>query len=294
MLGSEMVVSGLVQIGAEQEFSLALSTASGHILAQAEPTVSELNSWQATLTIPEMVSGQAEILALLVDKDGTIATSDSLPVMLKVDPIASDRYLILNRPHQAEETVAGYNVFFDGIAQQPTDSLVTISLWNQACQERIAVQSFRLRGSGYWQGFVIVPAGVSGQLCAVAHFGEPGSDSWREAQIQIEVLPPDDELAMKVMVGNPPPESRLAPGESLLLYGTAYNAPEREILVSILLENGRLLTEGVAVADIYGYWELELFIPSDAAGPAQIEASVGERGSDEFADSRVSVQIGDR
>jgi hypothetical protein len=47
------------------------------------------------------------------------------------------------------------------------------------------------------------------------------------------------------------------------------------------------------VPDIYGYWELELFIPPDAAGPAQIEASIGEPGSDEFAQSIVSVQIGD-
>jgi hypothetical protein len=293
MLGSEVVASGLVQLGEGQELLLALSSASGHVLAQIEPTLSELNSWQATLTLPASVSGQAEIQALLIDENGAVIASDIVPIMLTAAPGGSDRYLILNRPLQAEEAVAGYNLFFDGFAEQPTDNLITISLWTEACQSRVAVQSFRLRGSGYWQGFVIVPAGLSGQLCAVAHFGEPGSDSWREAQVQVNVLPPDDGQAMKVMVGNPPPGSRLAPGQSLLLYGTAYNAPEREIVISILLENGRLLTEGVTVPDIYGYWELELFIPPDAAGPAQIEASIGEPGSDEFAQSIVSVQIGD-
>jgi hypothetical protein len=128
----------------------------------------------------------------------------------------------------------------------------------------------------------------------VAHFGEPGNDSWREAQVQIDVLPPDDGQALGVLVGNPPAEKELTPGTSLLLYGTAYNAPGREVLISILLDNGRLLNEGVTAADIYGYWELELFIPSNADGPAQIEASVGERGSDQFVQSTVPVYIGQR
>jgi hypothetical protein len=65
-------------------------------------------------------------------------------------------------------------------------------------------------------------------------------------------------------------------------------------MVSILLENGRLLNEGVAAADIYGYWELELFIPANAAGPALIEASVGERGSERSVQSTVPIHIGER
>jgi hypothetical protein len=293
LLGSEIVVSGLVQSGLEHDFLITLSSATGHVLAEARPVVNELNSWQATLKIPHSISGRAEFNARLIGADGLIVASDVLPVMLEVDPDGTDRYLILERPDQAEEAVAGYNIFFDGLAQQPVDSLVTISLWNEACQNRVARQSFRLRGSGYWQGFVIVPVEASGRLCAMAHFGEPGNESWREAQVEIDILPPGDEQAMSIMVGNPPPESKLVPGQSLLLYGTAYNATGREILVSILLENGRLLTEGVTEADIYGYWEMELFIPASATGPAQIEASFGERSSDEFAQSTVSVLLGE-
>jgi hypothetical protein len=294
LLGQEVVVGGFVQVETGQEFWLALVSSTGHVLDQTQPEVGEFNSWQATLTIPQSVSGQAEFQARLVGQDGALVASDSLAVTLRVDPESVDRYLILDRPKPGEEAVAGFNIFFDGLAQQPVDNVVRISLWDEACQRRVAQQGFTLRGSGYWQGFVVVPANVSGQLCAVAHFGEPGSDTWREAQVQINVLPPDDERALGVLVGNPPADKELTPGTSLLLYGTAYNAPGREVLVSILLENGRLLNEGVTVADIYGYWELELFIPADADGPAQIEASVGERGGDQFSQSTVPVYIGRR
>ncbi|MGD2079037.1 MAG: hypothetical protein PVH18_11685, partial [Chloroflexota bacterium] len=268
MLGTEVTVSGLVQSGDDHAFSLALVSATGRTLDQVEPEVNEFNSWQATLTAPQSVSGRAEIRAQLVNKDGNVVASDAVPVMMSVDTRNLDRYLVLYRPKQGEKAVAGYNVFFDGLAQSPVDNLVTISLWTDACENQVARQSFRLRGSGYWQGFIIVPFDVSGTLCAVAQFGEPDSDSWREAQVEIDVLPQEDEQAIGVEIGNPPPNRQMTPGSSLLLYGTAFNAPEQEVLVSILLENGRLLTEGVASTDNYGYWELELFIPADAAGSA--------------------------
>jgi hypothetical protein len=288
------VVSGLVHMGSGQDFSLALVSKTGHVLGQARPAVSDLNSWQVTLSIPNSVSGQAEFQAQLIDKDDQVVASDTLPVLLRVDPQAGDQYLILNRPVQTSKAVAGFNLFFDGIANEPVDNVVTISLWNEGCQKRVAKQGFRLRGSGYWQGFVVVPVDVTGPVCAVAHFGEGGSDSWREAQVMIDVLASDDERALDVLIGNPPPDKQLTPGTSLLLYGTAYNAPGREVLVSILLDNSRLLTEGVTAADMWGYWELELFIPANAAGAAHIEASIGERGSEQFAQSIVPVYIGQR
>jgi len=292
LLGSEVVASGLVQTGPGQTISVTLTSATGHLLAEAQPEASQFNSWQVTLTIPQTVSGRAIVTAKLVNADGTVSAVDETAIALRVDPDGTDRYLILYRPLQDEQAVAGYNIFFDGEAELPADNIVTISLWTEACQNRVALQSYRLRGSGYWQGFVVVPSDAGGDLCAVASFGEPGEDSWREAQVEIEVLDPTDDRAMNVVIGNPPPDEMLTPGQSLLLYGTAYNAPEREVLVSILLENGRLLTEGVAAADIFGYWELELFIPANASGPAQIEASLGEPGSEEFVQSAIPIAIG--
>ena len=62
-------------------------------------------------------------------------------------------------------------------------------------------------------------------------------------------------------------------------------------MVSILLENGRVLTEGVATADPYGYWEIELFIPLDASGPAQINVTIGTPSEDNYAQNQTLVTI---
>jgi hypothetical protein len=126
----------------------------------------------------------------------------------------------------------------------------------------------------------------------VAHFGTPGEDNWRETQVFLDVLPADDPTALDVHIGNPPPDSLLFPGEPLLLYGTAYNAPDQIVTVSILLENGRLLTEGVAQVNDFGYWELELYIPEEIEGLAQIEAIVGQPDSEEFGRHETMVHIG--
>jgi hypothetical protein len=111
-------------------------------------------------------------------------------------------------------------------------------------------------------------------------------------QVPLTVLARTDKLAKGITIGNPPPARNLDPGKTLLFYGTAYNTPDNQILVSILLENGRLLTESMAIVDFFGYWEIELYIPGDAAGPALIEASFGERGIDDYISHEIPVTIG--
>jgi hypothetical protein len=168
---------------------------------------------------------------------------------------------------------------------------MTISLWDQNCQNRIAIQGFRLSGSAYWQGFLIVPSNVTGPVCAVAEFGERGEADWREAQVLLEILPPNDENAKGVLTGNPPPNSTLTAGESILLYGTAYNAPEGEVVISVLLENGRIITEIVAQTDFFGYWETSLFVPTDAEGAAVINVSIGTPNENGYAQNQTEITI---
>jgi hypothetical protein len=292
MQGQEMTVGGFVQLGPLDSLSVMLVTPNHQLISEAEVQINEFNSWQANLNVPHNVSGSAEVLAFVSDEAGSVLASDLKPVQLLVNREGNDRYLELFRPVSGQKAVAGYNLFFDGITELPADNLITISIWNESCQVEVAKQSFRLRGSGYWQGFIVVPRTVTGPVCAVAHFGSPGEDSWRETQVLLDVLPPDDPAALDVHIGNPPPDSLLIPGNPLLLYGTAYNAPDQIVMVSILLENGRLLTEGVAQVNDYGYWELELYIPEDIDGLAQIEATVGQPDSDEFARHETTVNIG--
>jgi len=292
LLGQEANIGGRVQLRPSDRLDVALVSSSNHLISEAEVKLLEFNSWSAKLTIPHSTSGVAQIQAYLYDESGNLLGADVQPVQLIVDRDATDRYLELYRPVVGETAVAGYNLFFDGINQLPVNNLVTISILNESCQTEIARQGFRLRGSGYWQGFVVVPNNVSGPACAIVFFGAPGDETRREAHVTFNILPVDDPDAHAVKIGNPPPNSLLAPGKTLPLYGTAYLAPDDAVLVSILLENGRILTEGVATVNSYGYWEMELFIPEDAIGLAQIEASIGQSGDDNFAQEKITVNIG--
>ncbi len=292
LLGQEANIGGLVQLRSSDRLEVALVSASNHLISEAEVKLLEFNSWSATLAIPHSTSGFAQIQAYLYDESGNLLAADAQPVQLVVDRDATDRYLELYRPVTGESAVAGYNLFFDGRSQLPVNNLVTISILNESCQTEIARQGFRLRGSGYWQGFVVIPNNVSGPACAIVFFGAPGDDTRREAHVTFNILPIDDPDARAVKIGNPPSNSLLTPGKTLPIYGTAYLAPDDTVLVSVLLENGRILTEGVATVNNYGYWEMELFIPNDVIGLAQIEASIGQNGDDSFAQEKITVNIG--
>ncbi|MGB3717936.1 MAG: hypothetical protein WA996_26260 [Candidatus Promineifilaceae bacterium] len=292
--GAEVSVGGLSQLGEGESLTVTLVSATGQTLAVADVVGHPFNNWDGKMIIPVMHSGSASVLAKVLDSDANVIAQDTQEVVLGVNPEITDVYLDLFRPQGGDGVVAGFNMFFDGWAQRPVDNRVSISLWNESCLVQIARQSFILRGSGYWQGFLIIPAGVSGPACAVAHFGESGDDAYRQAQIVIDVLPVDDDQAIGVLVGNPPADSDITPGSTLLLYGSSYNAPEDEISVTIHSEDGRLITEGVASADSFGYWELSLFIPSEATGIAEVAAIIGDNSDGTYAEHRVIVHIGAR
>ena len=289
--GSEVTVGGLAQLSPDDKLLVSLVTVSGLRLSEAVAEVHEFNNWQAVLHVPHYASGQAKFQASVLDQSGSVRATDEQQIQLSVNESISDRHLHLFRPVGNEPAVAGYHLFFDGTVLLPTQNLITISIRNESCQKEVARQSFRLRGSGYWQGFVIVPRDITGPVCAVAHFGTIGDADWRQAEAIVEVISADDPNAVGVRIGNPPPESRLTPGQSLLSYGTAYNAPDSTVLISILMENGRLLTEGVTTVDTYGYWEHRLFIPDDASGPVLIEAVVGESDSDDYAKHEIMIDV---
>jgi hypothetical protein len=187
--------------------------------------------------------------------------------------------------------VAGRYLFFDGYAQRPVGG-VTISLWADNCQTEVARQFFPLRGDTYWHGFLVAPRELTGPACAIAYYGEPGApEEWREALVTVDVLPADDPEASGVTVGYPPPGRTLLAGRSYPVYGTAYNAPENRVDVMILLENGRVLAQGFAAANLFGYWEVSLRLPADAEGPATIWASAGIPGDERYSEGQNAIII---
>lgn len=276
LMGSEIVARGLVQLDPDHTAWISLLALDGQLLAEAEAAVED-GFWESAISVPDSVSGIAFLTATVRDGDGALVTENELPVNLALDVESSDRYLALFRPREGDPAMGGFNLFFDGRAQRPVANTVTISVWSDDCRTQVARQSFVLRGSGYWQGFVIIPQSVSGPGCAIAHFGTPGEESWRSVQIPLLIADNEDSAAGGVTIGNPPPDSRVTGGKDLLLYGTALNASEEEVRVAVMLENGRILNESSVLADYWGYWELLVLIPGDVQGPAAITASVDGR-----------------
>lgn len=288
ILGSDIVVRGLAQIDATQVISVALLSANGRILngSQAVPNAV---GWEAGLTVPEFVSGSGWLRAAVLDSNGTMRTEDNTLVTLALDTGTSDQYLALYHPTNGETAVAGYFLFFDGYVRRPTGNAATISLWTDDCQAEVAKFKLTLNGSGYWQGSLGIPRDVVGPACAIAYFGIPGEDTWREVQIPINVYAADDPSAHGVQLTAPPTNSEIDAGQDLFLSGTAFNA--ESVVISIILDSGRIVAERTAIPDTYGYWELTLTLPFDVEGVAEITVTALDKTGAANAEAKTLITI---
>lgn len=291
VMGQEVVLRGRAVLHPDQVVMVSLVTINGRLLASSPAQVNELG-WEGRLTVPEQVSGIAYLYATIRPDplSDEIVAVDRETVRLVLDVDNADRYLALYRPVGGETAVASYNFFFDGIVYRPTDSLITISIWMDDCQTQVAEQSFVLNGSGYWQGFLLLPWNLEGEGCAVAHFGEPFTADWREAVAPITVLLPTDKEANGVTIGNPPPGRTYTPGQLVYLYGTAYTA-DGVARVKAELENGRLATDNQIDVDERGYWEYSFRLPAEVEGQVAITVSTGEPDDERYAEARLLLPI---
>lgn len=291
VLGSPTTARGLVQRNPGETVHLSLVSSNGRLLTEQVVDASDFG-WQADIVPPPYVSGAAVLRADLRMADGTVLSSFDVPVWLALNKEGLDRYLEMFRPKIGEKGVGGFNIFFDGEILLPVNRTITVSIWAENCQRRVAQQSFVLGASNrpvYWQGFVIVPQNLVGPACAVASTGDPGAENWREASVPIDVLAPTELEARGVTIGNPPPDSEVIAGQELFLYGTALNVSEGPVSLSVLLENGRVIGQSSFTTDYWGYWETSVTIPLDVEGLAEITVSAGE--GDTFNESTTLIRV---
>lgn len=291
-MGQTYIINGLVEKEDDQTVWVSLVTSNGRLLAELQATINEIG-WRADMPIPNFVSGAAEMIAVLRDSDGNVISSYRQPFELRPDTANDDQYLILNNPEIDEIGVSGFNLFFDGRIRRPTNNLITISIMGgDNCRTQVARQSFRLGSSVnefYWSGFAIPSHTYAGPACAIASFGEPGAASWREAQVPITILDPDDEGASGIRIASPLVNSEFIAGEEIVVYGTAYNISSRDIFLSLLLENGRIVEQQTVPTNFWGYFETTIQLPLDVQGFAQIVIETGD--DDTFADDIRLVNI---
>ncbi len=289
LTGSTVTVSGLSRVAANQSLRVSLLTINGFLLTQVVVPV-ESNTFQAEVTVPITITGAAQIQVQVLDNTDTVSAVDTLSVTIAVDAAANPRYLELYRPVQQSKAVGGYYLFFDGYAAQPTGT-VFIAVYVDNCQTEAAATSFRVSSSSYWQGYLYIPNNLSGAGCAIARFGAPGADNWREAQVPIQLQRPNEEGAYAVNLFSPTHLSDLVGGSNVTFWGTAYNAADNLVVISLLREDGVNLAQGSATVDDLGYWETSLNIPLSYTGLAQALVTIGNQEVGRIAQAVITVTI---
>lgn len=258
--GSALTVAG--RAPADAAAVAVVLRAAGMTLAAVEAAVAE-TAWVATLDVPENVTGPAVLEAALEGE-----ATETLALEIRRAQAAAGPSISLEYPTAESRAVAGHVLFFQGRVQQPIDGAVTIEVRYDKCQSTAARQQFDVGQGGQWWGFVVVPESVFGPACAVASTGEmgaPGEGAWRAAQTELEILAIDDEAARGVFVGNFPNEE-VAPGESVTVYGSALNAPNRQVSVALQVDEQTVAEEEVT-GDAFGYWTVDLTLPADVTAP---------------------------
>ena len=277
--GSSITVMGEMPQGTGS-ISVTLRAAGLPLAESQVTTAAEDTEWQATLDIPETVVGPALLRA--TSDDGT---SIEAAVQLTRSGATSATTIGLTYPDAQSTVVAGQVLFFTGQVQRPADNTVTISVLYEECQAVAASTSFDVGEGGQWWGYVVVPETVFGPACAVAYTGEFAQGDWRAAQAPISILEEDDPAARGIFIGNFA-DSTIAVGQPVTVYGSAYNVPGRQVQVSLQV-NGTTVAQDVATTDRFGYWEIDLALPSgvSAGATGQYRATVA------YEDEEVSASV---
>lgn len=290
VMGGEVIVTGFAQVTSDMEIQVGLTSAAGQALATGVAEI-DISQWTATLAVPELVTGGAEVHAVIVDAGGGELARDSVPIRLTADRQTNDSYVELIRPEPGTVGIAGHNFFLDGQLWRQGGGNLQVAVLMNGCQENVADVFFQLGTSSYWQGYVILPPDVAGPACAAAWVGTPGTEEWRAAMMPITILDREDPLADGLMISNPRAGRNLAAGETILITGVAYNIPGRTVNIEVLLaENGQVVAEAEDDADFYGYWSAEVTLPPGAEGEAVVRVTTGDRAQPD-SESEVNFNI---
>jgi len=271
-VGSNLAVSGT---GPRENGPVIVALeAAGLVLVETSAMPDANGQWSAVLEVPTSATGD---LLLRATAGGQTANQQVRVQRPSVVP----PFITLVHPASDWRAVSGHALLFQGRVQRPPDGLVNIALLYDDCRRVGAEQSFDVGPGGRYWGYIVIPGGLTGPACAVASFGEPGEESWQAASVMLEVLPPDDPEARGLFLGNFPDDD-VPRGQPVTVYGSAYNAPNRQVQVGLEV-NGRRVAEEIVVADSFGFWEVDLVLPASiqAGSSGQFVATVAYPGDPE-------------
>lgn len=290
VLDTEIVVRGIAELNDEDVIGVSLYSLNGRLLADVVGERNEVG-WSANLLVPEFVSGVGRLQASVRTPAGDVLAAYDMPVLLETDTETAMRYLELYRPEINDTAVAGFGFVFDGRTLRPIGGSISISIWNDDCTNRVIRETYPLAGSGAWQGFMVLPPDALGPACAIATFGPEGDLGWREVQVPITLLDPEDEAAAGVIIANPAGESTWTAGSTVQVNGIAFGAIVEPVDVEVLLENGRVIAQATPETDYWGNWTLPVTLPADVEGPVRVTAIYGTFGEPGYAAAEAFVDI---
>lgn len=267
---SDLTVSGQVSPAAAALVNITLQAGPTALVtgtAQVDPSS---GAWLTTLAVPPFVTGNARVIA------STEAENAMVDINLLPSNAPGGTILRLARPAVGDTLVSGRAAFFEGTALEVINETITIAILGDNCGTVAAAQSFTVNG-GEWRGFIILPQDLSGPACAVVYTGTPGTAEWRQTQVSVVLLTPDEAGASRIELGNPAFETYTA-GETITLFGLAVNAPDNEIQLTASMGGTVILPATAVAVDDFGYWEIELTLPAGSSGSMTITASMGGEG----------------
>ena len=294
-VGQATVLSGLTQLNPTETIWISLITNDGRLILDEEAIVERRQSgssnWEVALELPLSVTGIVQLRATVRNDEGEILAETQHPVHLLVNTETANRYILLDKPTQGENLIAGHYALLQGYAKNPSLNRITVEVFAEDCQTSIAEESFVVGGSGKWFGLPNLPEDVVGPACVAAYAGNRGEANWREVQTVVNILPKDDPAATGVTIVNPIADSIYRPGETISTWGVIYNAVDNQAVVSLILEDGQLLAREEVTVDRLGYWEFSLPLPADVAGIAAFDVTTGEAGDFGHAQTQHLITI---
>ncbi len=281
-VGAPVKLSGLTQLNQTDSVWISLFSNDGRLIfaqeAEIERRTIGSSNWEANVDLPPSMTGIAMLEASVQSEDGEILAQAAQTNNFYVNTEAANRYILLDEPIERQNVVAGHYVVLRGYSQNPSLNRITVEIFAEDCQTSISKESFVVSGTGAWFGLPNVPENITGEACVAAYTGARGEENWREVQTRINILPKDDPASTGVLIINPPVDAAFKPGETMSAWGVIYNAVDREAVVSLILEDGQLLTREEITVDRLGYWEADILLPTDVAGIASFDVTTGEAG----------------
>lgn len=249
--------------------------------------VAKDGAWRALLLVPDGLLGEMKVVASVTDLVGKTLVSAEKPVFIINGDTASNANFTIN--YISPIVVEGKGIHLRGEARSTYHPFtINLAVYYNDCKDTLGYGSFDMYFDGAWFGYLTLPVGITGTVCAVAVKGAPGLDNPDTVTVKLNAISSADPAAVGVIIANPQPNQNVT--ASFQVEGLAYNSPNGTVTVRAEGKNGELYWELIVPVDSFGYWKTYMtLLTGDYT--AQIVAIIGDP-ANPVAVARHPISIG--